>query len=150
DYFFAGTGTESMTENGNPGTLDYSAVPVPLNSTNSTQGIIVGVSDLTGTPGGTVTSPASIGVTDTFAGIGTFTGTRDNAMFVQAGPGSYTVNGGAGSNSLDLSGAPADATVSLAAPGAGCTAGIKNNNGTAIGASVNDTFTCMASVVSST
>ena len=148
DDFLAGSGTESMTETGNPGTLDYSAVPAPLNTLNTVQGITVDVTDLTGTPGGTVTSPVTIGVTDTFTGIGTFNGTRDNDSFIQAGPGSYTFNGEGGANSLDLSNAPAGTTVSLSAPSAGCSTGIKNNNGTASGDDVTDTFTCIGSVVS--
>ena len=106
DYFFAGSGTESMTEIGSPGTLDYSALPVPANPANNVQGIIADATDLSGTPGGTVTSPTTIGVTDTFTQIGTFNGTRDNDTFMQCGPGSYTFNGGAGANTLDLSNAP--------------------------------------------
>ena len=149
DYFFAGSGTESMTEIGSPGTLDYSAVPVPPTRANNVQGIIADATDLSGTPGGTVTSPATIGVTDTFTQIGTFNGTRDNDTFMQSGPGSYNFNGGAGANTLDLSDAPAGTAVSLTAPSAGCTTGIKNNNGTATGSDVTDNFTCMGSVISS-
>ena len=39
--------------------------------------------------------------------------------------------------------------MSLTAPSAGCTTGIKNNNGTATGSDVSDNFTCMGSVISS-
>ena len=149
DTFLAGSGTETLMENGTPGTLDYSALPLPA---NNTQGITVeaDATSNTGGPGGTVISPQNIGVTDTFTDIGTFNGTAYNDTFSQDGPGSYTFNGGLGSNTLDLSLAPAGTQVSLGPPGAGCTTGINNNDGSAQGSGVDDNFTCMASVLSST
>jgi hypothetical protein len=149
DYVFAGSGTESLTEIGSPGTLDYSAVPTPANTTNAVQGITVDVNNSGGTLSGTVISPVTINITDSFSDIGTFTGTRDNDTFIQAGPGTYEFDGGPGANTLDLSAAAPGTTVSLSTPSPGCTTGIQNNNGTASGNDVSDTFTCMGSVITS-
>jgi Ca2+-binding RTX toxin-like protein len=152
DYVIPGSGSESITETGNPGTLDYSVVPSVSNPANNATGITVDTSDTGATFGGTVTSPLAINVTDTFTDIGTFIGTQDNDTFIQSGPGTYTFKGGAGVNTLDLSGAPAGTTVSLTTPAAGdgCTTGITNNDGTATGSGVSDTFSCMGNVVTAT
>ena len=49
------------------------------------------------TPGGNVTSPPTIGVTDTFTDIGTFTGTaRQRHLQSRPAPATYIFNGGAG------------------------------------------------------
>jgi hypothetical protein len=147
DTVFAGTSTENLTDNlNNPGTLDYSVLPAPTNTGNGVAGITLNITTLYA---GTVMSPASIGGSATFSGFGTFNGTPDNDNFVQAAAGTYTFNGGAGLNTLDLSGAPST-NINLTTPGSGCTTGINNNNGTATGAGVSDTFTCMNAVTSST
>ncbi len=150
DTFFAGSGAETLLENGAPGTLDYSQVPLPANNTT---GITVEADDtsaLGSGPGGSVSSSLNIGVSDTFTDMGTFNGTAYGDMFSQVGPGTYTFHGGLGSNTLNLSLAPAGVQVSLGPPDATCTANINNNDGTASGANVDDHFTCMATILSST
>ena len=77
DRFFAGSGTENLSENGTPGTLDYSQVPLPANSTT---GITV-EADASGT--GSVSSPTNIGVGGTFTNMGTFNGTAYGDTFSQ-------------------------------------------------------------------
>jgi hypothetical protein len=149
DTFFAGSGTEILMENGAPGTLDYSQVPLP--ATGAT-GITVEADETSpiGTgPGGTVSSPLNIGVSDTFTNMGTFKGTAYGDTFSQVGAGAYTFNGGLGANTLNLSLAPAGTQVSLGPPDATCSTGINNNDGTATGNNVSDQFTCMATILSS-
>ncbi len=155
DYFVAGSGTESYSEQGSLATLDYGAIPTPTNLTQTTTGITVNATDTGGNFGGTVTSPNTIGVTDTFTNIGTFIGTQDNDTFMQSGPSpspQYVFEGRGGANTLDLSAAPTGTTVQLTgtSPGDGCTSGIQNNDGTASGSQVNDTFSCIGTVISST
>jgi Ca2+-binding RTX toxin-like protein len=144
DSFFAGSGTESLTENGAAGTLDYSEVPL------ATGGIAVeadATSAVPGEPGGTV-AISSLNVTDTFVDMGIFNGTAGNDTFTQVGVGDYTFNGGFGSNTLDLSQAPPGTPVSLGPPDpTKCSANVNNNDGTAAGNGVNDAFTCMAIVI---
>ena len=144
DTFTVGSGTESFTENGStPGILDFSKVG------NTNAGVTVSVGNVGGVSSGSVTSTPSVGVADTFTNIATFNGTAGPDTFAQSGPGAYTFNGGAGGNILDLTNAPSDVTVNLAPPSPACiTAG--TNNGTAKtsdGTTVNDTFTCMATVL---
>jgi Ca2+-binding RTX toxin-like protein len=151
DYFFAGSGTEDLSEVGAFGTLDYSAVVPPPNPGVPPQtGITVNAADTGGSFTGTVNSPPTIGVIDTFAGFATFFGTPHNDKFFQTGPaptGGYSFNGGAGNNTLDLSAAPSS-TIQFTTPSStdGCT-GSPNNDGTStVGGTIAASFTCMASV----
>ena len=80
-------------------------------------------------------------------------GTPGADTFVQSGPspaGGYFFFGEAGTNTLNLSQAPTGTTAALSAPvpADGCT-GSPNNDGTASDAGVlQDTFTCVATVTS--
>jgi hypothetical protein len=150
DHFFAGSGKEDLHEIGAAlGTLDYNVV-VPAPTIGAHIGVTVNAADTADGFTGTVNSPITVGVMDTFAGFGTFIGSLQDDTFMQSGPsptGGYIFNGGAGANSLDLSAAPSS-TIQFTAPVGteGCT-GTLNNNGTAtVGSTVIDTFTCMASV----
>ncbi len=163
DHFFAGSGTENLTETGPAlGVLDYSVVPSIANPNNNQAGITVDATDSGGSFVGTVISPLDIGVTDGFSGnFGTFIGTVDNDSFIQNGPApsgpspgaplqtqpGYIFEGGAGTNGLDLSLAPSS-TISFTPPtGTDACTGATNNDGTvSFSATSSDTFSCMASV----
>ncbi len=147
DYFYAGTGATNpgvlLTEKQitNPGTLDYSLVPVPAGAA----GIVV---DVTAPFTGTVTSGQSTIQNSTFTNFGTFVGTSGNDSFFESAGGlNYNINGGAGVNSLDLTGAPSN-TVDAVGARPGCAAG--SNDGTATGSGISVTFECMSNVGSST
>ena len=116
-------------------------MPVPAGAA----GIVV---DVTTPFTGTVTSGQSTIQNTNFTNFGTFVGTSDDDSFFESAGGlNYNINGGAGVNSLDLTGAPSN-TVTLSQPGLGCAAG--SNNGAATGSGISVTFECMSNVGSST
>ena len=150
DYVFAGSGTEAFNEPGSAATtastLDFSAL------TNATS-LTITVTDQGGLFTGTVSSPQSVGVTETFTGFRTFVGSSGADTFVQSGPSpdaGYVFEGRGGANVLDLSAEPTGTSVTLSAPlgGDGCT-GSPNNDGQSSGNGVNDTFSCIGSLKSS-
>ncbi len=147
DHVYAGTGTETLTETGTTATLDFSAV------SNGSAGVTINANDVGGLFTGSVSSSVTLNVTDTFTGFETFVGTSGADTFIQSGPsptGGYFFFGEAGTNTLNLSQAPTGTTAALSAPvpSDGCT-GSPNNDGTASDAGViEDTFTCVATVAS--
>jgi hypothetical protein len=147
DHFFAGTGSEKVTESGALGTLDFSNEP-----TSGTSGIGVVTTDNAGTFQGTVTSgsPSILGLnaTDTFTGIQTFIGTPGNDTFTQNGgspPGGYTFDGRKGNNELDLTNAGISNPLVSLTDSNGCDAA--NNNGTVTAPGFSDSFKCIATVL---
>jgi hypothetical protein len=144
DLIYVGKGTETLTEIGSAtGTLNFSKLPA-----SGSSGVDISVNEVSGTPEGTVTSPIGL-VTDTFTGFASFYGTASgNDTYQQTGAGDYNFQGGGGQNTLNLTNAPTGLTVSFVPSGATCAAG-SNNDGSAIGGGVDDTFSCMSSVLSS-
>ncbi|HMC39727.1 MAG TPA: hypothetical protein VKI19_08705 [Acidimicrobiales bacterium] len=165
DHVFVGQGSGfTFVESGTTSTLDFSTLP-----SAAPAGVTINAQDQAGLFTGTVTSPVSVGVgsstADSFTGFSTFIGTPGADSFVQSGNsptdlanpadtscadgGSYCFLGRGGSNTLDLSGAPAS-TVTLNAPllSDGCSAGLTNNDGTATGNGVSDQFSCVGTIKS--
>jgi hypothetical protein len=149
DTFTAGQGTESFTENSNPGSvsgiLDFSKVGT------ATAGVTVSVGQVGGVSSGSTTSAPAANVNDSFSNITTFIGTQGSDTFKQSGAGTYNFEGGPGSNVLDLSNAPSDENITInpPAPASACTSGVNANDGTAAsqGTATHDTFTCMVDVI---
>ncbi|MGH9056622.1 MAG: beta strand repeat-containing protein, partial [Acidimicrobiales bacterium] len=151
DTFLVSAGTESFTEIGSTlGTLDLSNLPPA-----GTAGVTVTVQDVSGSFQGSVSSPVTIGATDTFVGIGTFVGTPGDDTFVQDGPSpvtapgvGYVFEGEGGSNVLDLSGAPTPINVTQA-PASGCAPNTNDGTATVGGVTtVVEQFSCMGTVTS--
>ncbi len=142
DHVYAGTGTETLTENGTSGTLDFSKVPG-----DAPFGVTINTSDLGGVFTGTVTSPSAINVTDNFTGFNTLIGTPGADSFIQSGPspaGGYFFTGNGGVDTVNLSNGPTGTTLCLASASAAaaCPGGVASidtsttNNGTTL----QDTF----------
>jgi hypothetical protein len=132
DTLAAGAGNNSLDGGSGINTLDYSVYPAPV-TVNFSNG----------------TAANGFGGTDDFTNFQIFSGSTFNDTFI-GGPGSHTVDGGAGIDTLDYSAAPAPVTINGTGGTNGGTGGSVSNGfgGTDtytnferyIGGSGNDTF----------
>jgi hypothetical protein len=149
DDVFAGSGTATFNE---PGSASTATATLDFSALTTATSLTIDANDQGGLFTGTVSSPQSVGVTETFTGFSTFIGSAGADTFVQSGPSpdaGYVFDGKGGANILDLSSEPTGTTVTLTSPlgGDGCT-GSPNNDGTVSGNGVSDTFSCIGDLKS--
>ena len=152
DYVYDGNGSSTFLEPGKTATLDFSNLPLSTNAQPTIPGaVVVATTSPLGTQAGSASSQF-LGIDDTFSGFGKFVGTQGNDSFAQSGSGTYTFSGGLGVNALDLSGATAQAAVSLQPPASGeCSSGpgFTNTDGSVVLTGVlADHFSCISTFTS--